>query len=81
MRKGFYLLRDLGIILAAVIVMVFVGLGISRFVNYRSAREPRPAMLEGPPSLPAAYRPALAAREEASDVRLCPGVRCHVASP
>ena len=42
MRKGFYLLRDLGIILAAVIVMVFVGLGISRFVNYRSAREPRP---------------------------------------
>ena len=48
MRKGFYLLRDLGIILAAVIVMVFVGLGFARVVKNRSSlqpRSPRPAVL------------------------------------
>jgi predicted Zn-dependent protease len=48
LRKGFYLLRDLGIILAAVIVMIFVGLGISRIANNRLSREPRstrPAVL------------------------------------
>ncbi len=48
MRKGFYLLRDLGIILAVVIVMVFVGLGFSRIVKNRPSlqpRSPRPAVL------------------------------------
>jgi predicted Zn-dependent protease len=48
LRKGLYLIKELGIILAAVIVMVFVGLGISRLIKNRSSLEPRvprPAVL------------------------------------
>jgi predicted Zn-dependent protease len=48
LKRGSYLLRDLGIISAAVAVMVFSGLWIDRLVKNRSSRKPhapRPAVL------------------------------------
>jgi predicted Zn-dependent protease len=48
LKKGLHLFKELGIILAAVIVMVFIGLGINRIIKTRSsykARGQRPALL------------------------------------